>query len=324
MENADAVRFTIRREFKAPRELVFRTMMETAHLQHWWGPKECKLEVLRHVPRPGGMFHYAMHYPAAPGATMYGRFDYREIERPHRIVFVNGFADEEGRRIHFPGMPGWPLQMLITITLEEEGGRTVCTLHCDPLDAAPAEEALFKANHPSMQMGFGGMFDVYEGYLAKVGADDREIVIKRTLSAPRALVYQAFTDPRHIDQWWGPTGFVNTTTGGMDVRPGGVWRFKMAAPDGTIYPNRIDYQKVVPAECLEYDHGADTDAGPMFHVIVTFEDAPGGKTLLTMRSIFPTHEAMAMVIERVGAIEGGQQTVDKLEAYLRGLTPHGV
>jgi uncharacterized protein YndB with AHSA1/START domain len=61
--------------------------------------------------------------------------------------------------------------------------------------------------------------------------DPRVIVGTREFDAPRALVFEAWTDPKHLSQWWGPNGFT-TTTSSFDFRPGGVWRFVMHGPDG--------------------------------------------------------------------------------------------
>ncbi len=151
-----------------------------------------------------------------------------------------------------------------------------------------------------------------------LAADPRDIVIARTFDAPRELVFKVWTDPRHVVHWWGPNGFTNTIES-MDVRPGGVWRFMMHGPDGTDYPNRIDYTEVVPPERLVYKHGCDTDDGNdphAFDVIVTFEQPLPGKTLVTMRSRFPTPEARDYVVREFGAIEGGNQTLGRLEKYL--------
>ena len=143
---------------------------------------------------------------------------------------------------------------------------------------------------------------------------DREIVITRIINAPRELVFKAWTDQQHIDKWWGPAGFT-TTTYEMEVKPGGIWRYMMHGPDGTDYPNWIKYEEIVQPECLVYEHGGKIDDPPHFHVTVTFEDE-GGKTKLTMRSVFPTAEARDFVVKEFKAIEGGNQTLDRLEEYL--------
>jgi uncharacterized protein YndB with AHSA1/START domain len=159
----------ITRSFNAPRELVYKTMTETEHLQHRWGPPGSSITVKRNEPRPGGIFHYCMHFPG--GVEMWGRFLYRELTPPERIVFVNGFADPEGNAQPNPMSPGWPMEMLITNTLtEEEEGKTVLTMLSQPINATELERATFRAGHISMQGGFGGMYDVYEQYLATLQA----------------------------------------------------------------------------------------------------------------------------------------------------------
>jgi len=60
---------------------------------------------------------------------------------------------------------------------------------------------------------------------------DREITATRIFNAPRELVFDLWTTPEHLGQWWGPRGFT-TTTHAMDMRPGGEWRFVMHGPDG--------------------------------------------------------------------------------------------
>ncbi len=147
---------------------------------------------------------------------------------------------------------------------------------------------------------------------------DREIVIQRVFDAPRALVFEAFTDPRHIGEWWGPNGFT-VTTRSIDVRPGGSWRFVMHGPDGTDYPNSIEYGEVVRPERIAWAHGTGDGGPPLFHASVTFEDQ-GGKTLVTLRSVFPTAAIRDRTVKESGAIEGGKQTLARLAQYLANKT----
>ncbi|MGN6184863.1 MAG: SRPBCC family protein [Thermoanaerobaculia bacterium] len=142
--------------------------------------------------------------------------------------------------------------------------------------------------------------------------DARTIVQTRMFDAPRELVFEAWTTPEHVAQWFGPMGFT-TTTHEMSVKAGGVWNFIMHGPDGTDYPNRIEYEEVTPPERLVYSHG---DGGArLFHVVITFEQV-GAQTRLTMRSLFPTAEARDLVVEKYGAIEGGRQTLERLARYV--------
>lgn len=143
----------------------------------------------------------------------------------------------------------------------------------------------------------------------------RSIVTTRVFDAPRDLVFMAWTDPKHLAQWWGPTGFT-TTTHAFDMRPGGVWRFVMHGPDGTDYQNRITFEAVDRPERLVYRHGGGDDVEPVqFHVTVTFEDL-GGKTRLTMKGLFATAAIRDEVAAKYGAVEGAQQTLERLATYL--------
>ena len=150
---------------------------------------------------------------------------------------------------------------------------------------------------------------------ASSAASDREIVIRRAFQAPRELVYRAWTDPHHIGHWWGPTGFT-TTTHEMDVRPGGVWRFIMHGPDGTDFLNKIVYVEVAPPERLAYEQaGEGATAHIHFRTTVTFTEQDG-KTEVTLRMVFDTAKERAYVVETFGAIEGGEQTLARLEEYV--------
>jgi len=145
--------------------------------------------------------------------------------------------------------------------------------------------------------------------------DPRSIIATRVFDAPRDLVFEAFTDPKHLSRWWGPIGF-STTTHAIAVRPGGVWRFVMHGPDGRDYQNRITYDEVVKPERLVYRHGGGEDVEPVkFQVTVTFEDL-GGKTRLTMHMLFASAAERDRVIAEYGADKGLGETLGRLEQYL--------
>src|SRR6185437_294053 len=87
-----------------------------------------------------------------------------------------------------------------------------------------------------------------------VATEDREIVISRVINAPRELVFGAFTEVRHLSQWWGPNGFT-TTTQEFEFRVGGEWVFQMHGPDGTDYDDWITWTEIVPTERIALVHG---------------------------------------------------------------------
>lgn len=144
---------------------------------------------------------------------------------------------------------------------------------------------------------------------------DREIFLCRDFNAPRELVFDAWTRPEHIVQWWGPNGFTNTNQE-MEVRVGGIWRVIMHGPDGTDYPNKVQYQEVVRPERLVYLHSDDVEQGGIhFRVSVTFAEL-AGKTRLTMRMVFDSKAERDQVVDEFGAIEGADQCMARLADYL--------
>ncbi|MBC7861541.1 MAG: SRPBCC family protein [Bacteroidia bacterium] len=144
---------------------------------------------------------------------------------------------------------------------------------------------------------------------------DRELVITRLLNSPRELVWKVWTEPQHITQWWGPTGFTNTIHE-MNVKPGGVWRFMMHGLNGMDFPNKIVFNEVVKPERLVYTHSSEDENDlNSFKTTVTFEEQ-NGKTHLTMTAVFAAAEERNRVVKEFGAAEGGIQTINKLEAYL--------
>jgi uncharacterized protein YndB with AHSA1/START domain len=147
-------------------------------------------------------------------------------------------------------------------------------------------------------------------------SDPRSIVGTRVFDAPRELVFAAFSDPKHLAQWWGPIGFA-TTTSAFDFRPGGVWRFVMHGPDGRDYQNLVTYDEIVPPERIAYRHGGADDVEPVqFATTVTFEDLGEGRTRIVWHGRFPTAEERARVIKEYGADTGLIQTLARLADFL--------
>jgi uncharacterized protein YndB with AHSA1/START domain len=92
--------------------------------------------------------------------------------------------------------------------------------------------------------------------------DPCAIITVRELAAPRDLVFEVWTDPKHLAQWWGPLGFT-TTTSAFELTAAGVWRFVMHGPDGRDYQNRITFDEIVRPERIRYHHGGADDVEPV-------------------------------------------------------------
>ena len=145
--------------------------------------------------------------------------------------------------------------------------------------------------------------------------NDRSIVTQRVFDAPRERVFEAWTDPKHVDAWMGPHGYQTTTTS-MSFRVGGAWIYTMRHARHGVFQNRIVYREIVAPERLVYVHDSGIDDDPSaFETTVTFEEQPGGRTLLTMRAVFSSETELERV-KRFGATEGGRQTLERLGQYL--------
>ncbi|HZX07562.1 SRPBCC family protein [Kribbella sp.] len=150
---------------------------------------------------------------------------------------------------------------------------------------------------------------------------DREVVISRTINAPRELVFEVFTEVRHLSQWWGPAGF-STKTRSFEFRVGGDWDFVMHGPDGTEYQEWITFSEIDPPERIALMHGEARNDPNAFASVLTFEPE-GDQTRIVMYTLFPTKELRDEAVEKYHAIEAGEQTVDNLAAYVAELTQKG-
>jgi uncharacterized glyoxalase superfamily protein PhnB/uncharacterized protein YndB with AHSA1/START domain/DNA-binding transcriptional ArsR family regulator len=158
--------------------------------------------------------------------------------------------------------------------------------------------------------------DALELYLNKLQKEknnttDREIRISRLLNAPVALVWEVWTNPEHIKNWWGPDGFSNTISK-MDVKVGGEWDLVMHGPDGTDYKNKSVFKEVVKHKKLVYEH----ISAPKFLATVEFENQ-GDKTHIHWHMLFETKEQFVQVVKTFKADEGLKQNIEKLNNYLQ-------
>lgn len=140
---------------------------------------------------------------------------------------------------------------------------------------------------------------------AKPGSASRdaagELHLTRVFDAPGALVFDAWTDPKRLAQWWGPKGFTNPVCE-TDPRPGGAIRIHMRAPDGAVYPMTGTYREVRRPERLVFTSAAlDEQGKALFEVLTTVQFAEArGRTVVTLE---------ARVLERT----------DKAAPYLKGM-----
>ncbi len=148
---------------------------------------------------------------------------------------------------------------------------------------------------------------------ATESSSDRELVITRIFDAPRELVFKAWTEPRHLSQWWGPRGFTLVSCQ-MDARPGGSYRFHMRAPDGSDHWPLGSFRELAAPERLVASWcWTDADGRPRHPetvLTVTFEEY-GDKTKLTL------HQAVFESVTARDEHRGGwNSALDCLSEYL--------
>jgi uncharacterized protein YndB with AHSA1/START domain len=158
--------FVISRVLDAPRDLVWKVFTDPEHMKQWWGPKGFTVFHSKMDLRAGGTYHYGMTSPT--GQQMWGKFVFREIVAPERMVFISSFSDAAGGTTRHPMAPSWPLEMFSTFTFEElPGGKTRFTVRWSPHNATADEQKTFEAGRDSMRMGWSGTLEQLETYLAK-------------------------------------------------------------------------------------------------------------------------------------------------------------
>ncbi len=300
--NAPARELVITRVFDAPRDLVWDAWTKPAHFMKWWGPREFTAPVCKMDVRKGGRYHWLMRGP--DGKDYWTAGEFTAVEPKSRLVYTDNFADEKGNVVpasHY-GLGGdWPETTIVTITLDDLGGRTRMTLRHEGLPAGEMSDMT--------GMGWMESFDKMAEALA--AAD--EIVLTRVFDAPREKVWKAMTDPALIPNWWGPNGFT-TTIKSMDFKVGGAWLYTMHGPDGKDYPNAVKYLEIEKPSRMVFDHGEEIGK-PWFRTTISLIEQ-GNRTHVVLLQKHPSKHRRDQVVRDFGAIEGGRQTLARLAEHL--------
>jgi uncharacterized protein YndB with AHSA1/START domain len=305
-ENRTAL--TITRVFDSPRELLWKAWTDPGLCMRWWGPKNFTAPVIRMDLRVGGSSINCMRSPE--GQEYWSTGVYREIVPMERIVTTDSFADEKGNVVpasHY-GMPGdWPLELLITVTFEDAGGKTRMVLRHEGLPAGIMSE--------QTEAGWNESFDklaeilkIGNGLVITAEPGKQELILTRTVDAPRTAVFKAQTDPALIPQWWGPRRF-STVVDKMDPRPGGMWRFVQRDAEGNVYAFKGVYHEVVSPERIVYTFEFEGTPGHVSLESVTFEEL-GNRTKMTDKVIYQSVEDRDDML-RSGMEEGARETMDR-------------
>ncbi|MFO0935021.1 MAG: SRPBCC family protein [Gemmataceae bacterium] len=288
------------RVFHMPREAIFKAFADKKQLGEWWGPHGFRNTIHAIDYSPGGRWKFTMHGP--DGTDYLNECEFVEYVEPVRVIFD-----------HLQPVHGFRM----TMTFDEQDQKTKlrwAMLFESKDECQRIQSYVTIANEQN--------FERLERHLAHVTGESiststsaNEIRVSRVYDAPRDLVFDVWTDPKHLAHWWGPNGF-SISTHGFQFQPGGVWQFDMHGPDGRDYPNRIRYTEIVRPTRLVYSHGGEPNVEKdLFNTVVTFEESDD-KTYLTMKATFANAEERDRVIRDYGAAEGGKQTLERLGRYI--------
>lgn len=294
---------SITRIIAAPPALVFKAWLDPKQLAEWWGPKVFTNPVCEVDPRVGGKWRIVMR---APDGTEYPcGGEYREIVYPTRLVFTNCAMDKEDNRI---------LDGITTVNFATHQGKTMLIL----TTRATAMVDYAAAYLTGMEAGWTQSLDKLQAEFPEDEINARTILVSRIVSAPQELVWDAITDPKKIVHWWGPRGFTNTIEV-MDLRPGGQWKHIMHGPDGTDYPNESVFEEITKPSRLVFTHTGGKLGGPSadFRSTWTFDALGPSMTVVTIRMVFANAQVRDAIAESYGAVEGGHQTLGRLDEFVQ-------
>lgn len=282
----------VSRVFDAPRELVWRAWTEPRHLAKWWGPRGFTTTIEVMDVRPGGEWRHVMHGP--DGTDYPNRTLFKEVLKPEKIVLTNtGGRTEQD------------VQFESTWTFEDLGGKTRVTIRmvfatAQECERVAREYGAVEGGHqtlarlgeflPILAAEQNSASDSSKASRQFMAPAKQELVLTREFDAPRALVWKAWTESKHVAQWWGPHGFQNPVCE-VDARVGGAIVVHTHDPDGTVFPVKGEFREVVAPERLVFVElverkSADNDAPEfLFELLntITFTEH-AGKTRVELRS----------------------------------------
>jgi uncharacterized protein YndB with AHSA1/START domain len=230
----EALTMTVVAEFPVPVERLWGAFADPRQLERFWGPPGYPATFETYDFRPGGIAHYWMTSPQ--GERFYGRWDFAEVEAPHRFVALDSFADAQGE-VDTSVPTG---RMTLTFEATPSGSRFTA------VSASPTAEALEQVvamgQAEGMRQAFGQLdtvladlrdYAVGKGTVTTI-VDDTHVKITRAFEAPRSLLWRAHTEPELMKRWLlGPDGWVMTVCEN-DAVVGGSYRNAWAPHDPAL------------------------------------------------------------------------------------------
>lgn len=297
----------------APRELVWEVFTQPTHLAHWWGPDGFSITTHSHKVVLGGVWDFVMHGP--DGRDYDNIVKYHEVVKPERLVYVHG-------------EPGDPDMFHVTITFAAEGAKTRLVMRSRFPSVAARDHVIreFGAVDGGRQT-LGRLAGYLKGMVEAMAKMDTSpvktgttLTLERVFDAPRALLFEVWTDAGHLRAWWGPAGSDNGETI-ADPRPGGELSIHMRGP-GFDHMMGGEFVEIDRPNRLVFLSKAFQNADGSWQFVnrntVTFEDAGPGKTRLKLHVVVQ-HAPVDSVIPVGGMELGWLGSLDRLTAHLSSL-----
>lgn len=308
--SAEGYELKITRTFDAPRELVWKAWTNPEMAMQWMGPRGFTATEFVTPSEAGKPWRLTMvgQRPGSDQAVeLHQGGVVKEMRPPELLVYT--FAWEPRSAV---GLPESPFkENVVTVRFEEQGGKTV--MHFTQAPFATESE---RDGHTG---GWNSAFDRFAEFMLRdqperKAADDvpTELHLRRFFAAPRQMVFDAWTKPELLRQWWGPKCFTNPVCE-VEARGGGRIVIHMQAPDGTVYPMTGRFVEFYPPYRFHFTSGPlDKDGEPMFETwtSVYFEEVAGGtEVVLDVHVTRSTAQAPRYL---KGMREGWSQSLEKL------------
>ena len=311
----------ITRTFDAPRELVWKAWTDPVLAKKWMGPRGFQAIEFTTSTEPGSKWHMTMegHVPGTEqmahlrqgGTTL-------EFDPPKKLSYTFAWDDRASC-----GLPESPIkENIVTVRFEESGEKTIMHFHQAPF----ATEAECNGHAG----GWNSCFDRFAEFILTEqppktptpGDVPTELHLKRFFAAPRQLVFDAWTTPELLAQWWGPACFTNPVCE-FEARSGGAIRIHMQGPDGTVYPMTGKVIEFYPPFRFHFTSSPlDTEGNPVFETwtSVFFAEVQGGTEVVLDTHVTSQTAAAPQYLKGMNA--GWNQSLDRLNelvsAHSRG------
>ncbi len=310
MEPAQGYEISITRTFDAPRELVWKAWTDPRMAKEWMGPRGFTTTEFTTSSKPGGHWHLTMvgERPGSDRLVTLGQGGtVLEMRPPELLKYTFGWDSRAS-----VGLDDGPKENVITVRFEERGGKTVMHFHQAPFAT--------ESERDGHNGGWNSAFDCFAEFMLRVQPERKaapddvpsELHLRRFFAAPRQMVFDAWTKPEMVKQWWGPKCFTNPVCE-MEARGGGKILIHMQGPDGTVYPMTGRFVEFYPPYRFHFTSGpVDKDGNQVFETwtSVFFEEVEGGtEVVLDVHVTRSTPEAARYL---KGMREGWSQSLEKL------------